>query len=178
MNHTKINGAYQKEVEKRKPKALFGKKESEENVTNVGDMVDLLHKFDAVVTENDATTKQVKIKEKEKRIKEKENPIIDSPHRNFLPVTQFSLTKTDTYKAHSHIDNHLIPPGRSIRFSHKGKVDKLLEYQNEIQRELVLNNCPLKGPDLRRLRIYSNIFEKIIQEFTTYGPLLAEIKVS
>ncbi|KAH6585880.1 hypothetical protein BASA50_000825 [Batrachochytrium salamandrivorans] len=140
----------------------------------VGDMIDLLSKFDMV-------------KLRDKGVESKKPPILDvsrvkeektRPVRQFIPSYQLNLTKKDQFKMLQLIDKTVVQraEGLSTHASGGSKCDRLQKYQKFIQQELELNHCPSEGPDLKRLEIYSKCFDTLITEFRTYAPLLAEIK--
>lgn len=164
LNPTRLNKDYHKQSGIQKPKVLFGKERNLE----LGEMIDILREFDTV---HQVSSPVVFEKTTMKK------PKVEKAMRRFLPAAHLSLTKNDQYRAMAQVDTEMVKPGQNIRHADKGKVDKLREYRTKIEYELAINKCPPVGPDVKRLQIYSACFEKIIEDFTTYGPLLADIKV-
>ncbi|KAL2912192.1 Clathrin heavy chain linker domain-containing protein 1 [Polyrhizophydium stewartii] len=142
----------------------------------VGSMIDLLSKFDSV------------------KMREKIHDAIDEPFtpqeplkpteseqqrttRHFLPSYQLSLTKVDQFRTLQLIDKTVVQRNQSyLKNSDGGKLARLQQYQDFLRSELEANNCPDQGPDMSRLRVYSQCFEMLIAEFRTYAPIFAEIK--
>ncbi|KAJ3312910.1 Clathrin heavy chain linker domain-containing protein 1 [Boothiomyces sp. JEL0838] len=148
------------------PKNILG----EDNGIGIGVMHDILAEFDTVKkrTEITATPEKPKI--------EKHIPPLKKVSRKFVEPFQLHLTKIDQYKVVSETKSKLISDGIKIKYNDNAKQDKLKKFKEYIKTELAASGCPDKGPDIGRLRVYATCFEQIIQEFTTFGPLLAEIK--
>ncbi|KAJ2996879.1 hypothetical protein HDV02_006054 [Globomyces sp. JEL0801] len=135
------------------------------------DIFDILESFDAVKGSGDS------IKPAKKTVDYTPQGTTRLHAPKFLPKSKMFLTKLDLYRNMTNIDTDFIRSGRKLRHSHKGKQDHLKKYYRYIAEELEANQCPERGPDLKRLSIYSNCFEQLIQEFTSFAPILADIKV-
>lgn len=181
MNPQKINQRLQKEKDKTKKPAFFGKQayssKEEEKDLSPGEMLEVLEEFDNV-----KAYRREKEVSPENTVEPTEIPnrerVVKRPTRKFIAAPHFSLTKYDQYKAVTLVDQQLVQDGRSLKHNDIGKLEKLKEYRKFIDQELIAAQCPPCGPNHERLQIYSTCFEKIIQDFTSYGSLLAEIKVS
>ncbi|KAI8897432.1 hypothetical protein BC833DRAFT_649583 [Globomyces pollinis-pini] len=134
------------------------------------DIFDILESFDAVKGSGDS------IKPAKKTVDYTPQGTTRLHAPKFLPKSKMFLTKLDLYRNMTNIDTDFIRSGRKLRHSHKGKQDHLKKYYRYIAEELEANQCPERGPDLKRLSIYSNCFEQLIQEFTSFAPILADIK--
>lgn len=175
LNHSKLNQTLQKEYEKTKGKILFGGKYKNEEVDiPPGEMIDILKEFDSVQihSHSPATRDTSKFIGTDRTVRKQ----FSKPTRKFLAAPQFSLTKYDHYKAVSFVDKSLIQDGRNMKHADIGKLAKLKEYRDFIEYELTAADCPPVGPNLKRLQIFSTCFEKLIEDFSTHGTLLAEIK--
>ncbi|KAJ3307242.1 hypothetical protein HDV03_001727 [Kappamyces sp. JEL0829] len=175
LNPSKMNLQLQKERDRTKKKALFGKPNDQDEPR---DMFDLLEEFDSVKLQQERVRATPATDHSGATLKKLKKPPSDKKSRTFITAPQFSLTRHEQYKAVASVDAHLVQDGRNMRFNDIGKQEKLREYEAFLANELAANECPAKGPHLVRLQIYSQCFEKIIQDFTTYGPLLADIKAS
>ncbi|KAJ3255492.1 Clathrin heavy chain linker domain-containing protein 1 [Boothiomyces macroporosus] len=142
----------------------------EDNGIGIGVMHDILAEFDTVKkrTEITATPEKPKM--------EKHIPPLKKVSRKFVEPFQLHLTKIDQYKVVSETKSKLISDGIKIKYNDNAKQDKLKKFKEYIKTELAASGCPDRGPDIGRLRVHATCFEQIIQEFTTFGPLLAEIK--
>ena len=138
-------------------------------------MIDILKHYDGIPTklcpENHSLQKELSNENDSSKSQ------IKKPLRRYIQTPGFGFTKTDRYKAIAQTDKTFIQDGRSIKHSDIGKLEKLKEYQDCLKNELLIARCPPNGPDLKRIQIYSAIFERLIEDFTTHGELLAEIKV-
>jgi hypothetical protein len=171
LNSSITNQRLAKERDKSRGKPLFGMDKDAHDKN----LFDMLEQFDSVKLRKPVSPELAPLEaDKARTIKKTKSE--KSSHTFFTPL-HFSLTKHDQYKTVSAIDSTLVENGRKIRFNDIGKQEKLKEYQRFLVDELEANECPKRGPHLVRLQIYSQCFEKLIQEFTTYGPLLADIKV-
>ena len=165
-------------------------------VHGIGSMIDILSEFDPVKLRENALeanahnspgTHEAKSTQEGESIsthEKNEKLSIDNqdsdvkPVRRFIPSYQLSLTKQDQFKTLQLIDKTVVQRDQNyIKNSDGGKRDRLKQYYDFIEQELYSNNCPPEGPDVGRLRIFSECFDKLIQEFRTYAPLLSEIKV-
>jgi hypothetical protein len=168
LNPTKSNQIFQKTLDARKEPLMFGKRPQNDR-PEIEDMITILQKYDTVA-----------IKEASPIIKEQDH----SPKpklKHFTPKMalqnqHLSLTKQQKFESISKFDSEIIKPGKIIRHSDKGKLHSLHKLETYLKTELERNNCPKSGPDRQRLQIYSQLFDKIILEFTTFGPILSEIK--
>ncbi|KAL5037095.1 hypothetical protein BDV3_006197 [Batrachochytrium dendrobatidis] len=144
------------------------------NSLDVGNMIDLLGKFDMVkLRDKDVDTSELPLPIDIPEL----IPQNSKPVRQFIPSYQLNLTKVDQFKTFQHIDTSLVERSQSyLRNADNGKLNHLQKYFKYIEKELDANHCPSKGPDFKRLMVYSECFEKLIMEFKTYAPLLAEIK--
>jgi hypothetical protein len=104
--------------------------------------------------------------------------VMQKPSKKFVALPQFSLTKYDHYMAVSEVERALVQDGRNMKHTDIGKLSKLKEYQKFITHELTVANCPSSAPDEKRLQIFRSCFEKLIQDLSSHGELLSEIKVS
>ncbi|KAJ3015652.1 hypothetical protein HKX48_004441 [Thoreauomyces humboldtii] len=98
--------------------------------------------------------------------------------QRFVPNPQLSMTKREEWQTRQEIDGMLgraTWTGSPRRF---GKADQLAHLYEFVDRELHALNAPEMGPDFRRLQVYSAVWERVINEFKLYGPVLAEIKAS
>ncbi|KAJ2997628.1 hypothetical protein HDV02_005277 [Globomyces sp. JEL0801] len=186
LNAQHANKTYQMNF---KPKpALFGQNKpiKGKDDLGVGEMVDVLEKFDTIKLKNKPVMVErdeiPKIIIKDSITSNPTNDLVRKlkpkpSHLKFLPHTQLFLTKFDQFKNSSKIENSIFREGKHLKHNDQPKSDQLAKYYDFISKELEANNCPHKGPNLKRLCVYAACFEQIIQEFTTYGPILAEIKV-
>ncbi|KAI8896845.1 hypothetical protein BC833DRAFT_650056 [Globomyces pollinis-pini] len=185
LNAQHANKTYQMNF---KPKpALFGQNKpiKGKDDLGVGEMVDVLEKFDTIKLKNKPVMVErdeiPKIIIKDSITSNPTNDLVRKlkpkpSHLKFLPHTQLFLTKFDQFKNSSKIENSIFREGKHLKHNDQPKSDQLAKYYDFISKELEANNCPQKGPNLKRLCVYAACFEQIIQEFTTYGPILAEIK--
>ncbi|KAJ3191949.1 Translin-associated factor X-interacting protein 1 [Irineochytrium annulatum] len=96
--------------------------------------------------------------------------------RQFLPACQLNFTKVEQYSAMKAVEHGIIETEWNYKRAKFAKNDKIMELRDFVKKELKALGCPPKGPDLRRLQVYSACFDKIIAEFKTFGPILAEVK--
>ncbi|KAI9360438.1 hypothetical protein DFJ73DRAFT_81754 [Zopfochytrium polystomum] len=96
--------------------------------------------------------------------------------RQFLPVYQLSVTKTDQYGTLKAVDHHIVESEWTHRSLAQSQQERLLQLQTFIKEELLRAECPPTGPDFRRLEVYRMAFDKLISEFKVFGPVFAEIK--
>jgi hypothetical protein len=169
LSHGHANDAFKTAGEGQMEKTRFGR--NREKQPEIGEMVDILGKFDAVNSEKRVMPNP--------ESGPSQNRIHPKPKNNskLISTTQFALTKGDHYQIVSKIDSKFIKPSMFLKHLDLGKKDVEREIRKYLEHELAVSNCPKTGPDATRLEIYSECFEKVIQEFTTFGPLLAEIKV-
>lgn len=52
----------------------------------------------------------------------------------------------------------------------------LLDLEQMLERELRAHRCPPKGPDPQRLQVHREVFGQLIEDFTTYKPILSLIR--
>lgn len=97
--------------------------------------------------------------------------------REFFPGYQTNVTKNDQYNSLKIINEKVVDGSWMYKKGIFSKADKLKELYEYIDMELEALGCPRNGPpDLRRLQVFSSCFDRVISEFKTYGPILAEIK--
>jgi hypothetical protein len=104
-------------------------------------------------------------------------PALNNLNGRFLPSYKLNITKTDQYSALKRMDASIVDSNWCYKKSKFPKAESLEEIRRFLDRRLKALNCPPVGPDLRRLQVYRECFDKVIQEFKLYGPLLAQIKV-
>ncbi|KAJ3274301.1 hypothetical protein HDV01_003145 [Terramyces sp. JEL0728] len=175
LSANKSNKILEDKAKEQKQPGLFGVYTpknilDEENGIGIGAMHDILGEFDSVKKKTDM------VAQPENPKVERQIPPLKKVSRKFIEPFQLHLTKIDQYKVVSQIKSNLISDGVRIKYCDTAKQDKLKKFKGFIQKELSASECPEKGPDVGRLSVYSTCFEQIIQEFTTFGPLLAEIK--
>lgn len=136
-------------------------------------MIDILKDYDSVATRKGDKSDSVSDAHNNAKSNRK---LVAKPLRKFLAPPQLSSTKQDQYKVATLADKNFVQDGRNMKHADIGKLEKLKEYQEYLRNELTAAQCPPKGPDLKRIQIYSTFFERLIQDFTTHGELLAEIK--
>ncbi|KAI9341883.1 hypothetical protein BDR26DRAFT_1006844 [Obelidium mucronatum] len=95
--------------------------------------------------------------------------------RKYLPAYQLNLTKHGQYKAMKTTDHELVQ-SEWTRKQETTKMDNLKELTKFLETELAALGCSDPGPDMKRLQVYRYVFDRIIEDFRHYGPILAEIK--
>ncbi|KAJ3010762.1 UNVERIFIED_CONTAM: Translin-associated factor X-interacting protein 1 [Siphonaria sp. JEL0065] len=95
--------------------------------------------------------------------------------RKYLPAYQLHLTKQGQYKALKNADHELVQ-SEWTRKQEATKADGLKELTKFLHAELEALGCVDPGPDMKRLQVYRYVFDRIIDDFKYYGPILAEIK--
>lgn len=96
--------------------------------------------------------------------------------RSFVPAYQFSVTKAGQYDMLKSVDQCLVESEWTHKTMNHSQAERVQAIYNLLQQELRNNDCPPEGPDLKRLKVYQMIFDKVIAEFKSFGPVLAEIK--
>lgn len=162
LNPTILNNVLQKRPEK----PVFGDK-GNSKVASLGEIIDVLAEFDSVKINQD----KVEVPKKPQVVVKKLSAGT-KPSRKFVPSSEGAITKKDHAKVAAKIDSIYIKDGRNL----PDNDSKVNAHRSFLETELELANCPSTGPDMKRLRIYSELFEIIIKDFTTYDGLLAEIK--
>ncbi|KAI8918127.1 hypothetical protein BC831DRAFT_483002 [Entophlyctis helioformis] len=146
----------------------------------LGSMIDLLTKFDSVKLREktlDSPDAAASSLAQSAKPTDDNNDAAARSVRRFLPSYQLNLTKGEQFKTLQTIDRSVVQRNQSyLKNADAGKLDRLQLYYDFLKQELESNGCPPEGPDVGRLQIYSECFEKLIAEFRTYAPLLAEIK--
>ncbi|KAJ3318268.1 hypothetical protein HDV06_000711 [Boothiomyces sp. JEL0866] len=174
LSANRANKILDDKVKQQKPQAMFGVTPKnllgEDKGIGIGVMHDILGEFDTVKKRAEVVAPP------EKQVLEKQIPPLKKVQRKFIEPFQLHLTKIDQYKVVSQTKANLISDGVKIKYSDTAKQDKLEKFKEYIKTELAASGCPSKGPDIGRLSVFASCFEQIIQEFTTFGPLLAEIK--
>lgn len=156
-------------LQKKSDKPVFG----EERMTKDA-IIELMEEFDSAIISH-GTKSVPTVPKMPKPVVTKLNRA-EKPYSNFVPSTERAITKKDHAKVASKIDSIYIKEGRNLAYSDMSGQSKVEAHRSYLNRELQLANCPAKGPDIQRLRIYSELFEIIIKDFRTYNELLAEIK--
>ena len=140
-------------------------------------LIDLLEEYD-VVHHSNAIKKSKETQETE----EINEPKINFKKQQFVPEVvpnpYLNVTKADQFKTFKMIDQALVE--RSfihVKGAVHPKADKLKDHLDFLQRELSEIEISDNKPSWDRLQVYSRCFENIIEEFKTYGPILAKIKV-
>jgi hypothetical protein len=95
----------------------------------------------------------------------------------FVPNYQLKLSKRDKLKSFVEIDKGIVSRERLYTKSlQAGNQDKVEAYQKLVQENLSKLNCAQDGPSIERLQVYSAVFAKLMTEFKSFEPILAEIK--
>lgn len=176
LNPQMVNQKLKEERDKKKKTEYFGNN-VKESTLSPGETFDLLEKFDSVKMRKEANDFVGKEAESAQIRVHRKLAEVKKPTRSFYPSTHFTITKRDQYKTLAMVDSNLVQDGRDLRHNDIGKQVKLQQYRNFIEDELLAANCPAQGPDLKRLQIFSECFERVIEDFAAYGGLLADIKV-
>ncbi|KAJ3052480.1 hypothetical protein HK097_006214, partial [Rhizophlyctis rosea] len=82
----------------------------------------------------------------------------------------------ERYETMKGVDEKIVERDWRWREGNLRKGDRVAVLYGVLQKELERLDCPTSGPDLRRLQLFSAMFETIIAEFKNLGPVLAEIK--
>ncbi|KAJ3381920.1 hypothetical protein HDU92_005035 [Lobulomyces angularis] len=137
---------------------------------------------DRKVPDTDTNNKVLESFERNKDFLHKKKKQHDSRF-NFVP--QLNLcSKREKYNSLKRIEDRLInkPFNKSQDNENLAKLEELhiflaseLESLTKYQKEKFGNNNQ-HGIENQKLHIYSTVFDQIIQEFSTYGPILSEIK--
>ncbi|KAJ3248238.1 hypothetical protein HK104_007735, partial [Borealophlyctis nickersoniae] len=150
---------------------------------------DLLERYDAVKLEQQEIQQQMQHyttttaspqHHPEAKQQQQQQPKLHHP-RWFVPPLDLTSTKTDRYRVAKTVDEGVVERGWRYKTeaAAKGVAERAEMLYGILNKELQTLNLAPTGqgpPDLRRLQVYSSIFDMIIQEFKSFGPLLADIK--
>ncbi|KAI8903730.1 hypothetical protein EDD86DRAFT_250059 [Gorgonomyces haynaldii] len=79
----------------------------------------------------------------------------------FVQSYHLNLLKKDQLKAVKRIDNEIVDhAAQYLTMQDSTKESKLKKYYTQIQQELEQLQCPPKGPDPKRLQVYSDVFDQ------------------
>ncbi|KAJ3108936.1 hypothetical protein HDU97_009669 [Phlyctochytrium planicorne] len=102
--------------------------------------------------------------------------ILASTKLHFLPSTALHTTKAEKYTSVKAVDSSFVDSKWNYRKSRSFEAGKAAEISEFLKSELQALQSSGNGPGIKRLQVYSACFDKIINEFKTFSPILAEIK--
>ncbi|KAJ3039537.1 hypothetical protein HDV00_012113 [Rhizophlyctis rosea] len=94
----------------------------------------------------------------------------------FIPPAPLMLTQKERYETMKGVDEKIVERDFVWREGNLRKGDRVAVLYGVLEKELSELPNPTNAPDLRRLQVFSSLFETIIAEFRTLGPILSEIK--
>ena len=176
LNHNTLNQAFERALVLHDQEQRDEWEESRLKQGGLGSFVDLLEEYDSIQP-NPSTKTQTSPQAKTQADIGTRKSQHKSSRIKIIPNTNLTLTKSDHYKSIRAIhDDYIVQKDQFTSSRLLPKEQKLQDYYTQLEEELNALECPTNGPDFNRLAIYSHTFDTLIQEFKTYGPLLADIK--